>query len=212
MTAAALLAVLVLTTTPAWALDPVLEPYREAQRAGDLGTVAGLVVAEPRTLRTTGVPFTGTTVALLPLSEAVLARLEQLRARSRESTAAFAAAAPAIRQARDDYERQLWEAGAPDLTARVVVDATGAFRLDDVPAGAWMVIAWHGVPVEVSGGKIKQKERTLYRTQPRIQGFQSVTIWLRTVVVTRGETVTLELTDRNAWFHGVVEERVLETR
>jgi hypothetical protein len=151
-------------------------------------------------------------VTLLPRSEAVLARLEQLRERSRESSSAFTGAVPAMRRARDEYERRLWEAGAPDLTTIVVVDAAGAFRLDDVPAGDWMVIAWHSLPVEVPGAKMKSKERSLYRTQPRMRGFQSVTIWLRTVTVGPGDTTTLELTDRNAWFRGVIEERVIDPR
>jgi hypothetical protein len=71
-------------------------------------------------------------------------------------------------------------------------------------------MAWHSAPVEVSGERIKSKERGLYQTQARMQGFQSVTIWLWTLTVSPGETATLELTDRNAWFRGVVEERVLD--
>jgi hypothetical protein len=207
----AALVVALLLAAPAEALDVGLDAYREARRAGALGAVAGRVAAEPRTLRAAGLPFTGATVTLLPRSEALLARLEQLKERSRESSSAFTGAVPAMRQARDAYERELWEAGAPDLTAMVLVDADGGFRLDDVPAGAWLAIAWHGVTVDVSGEKVKPKERSLYRPQPRMRGFQSVTIWLRPVTVGSGETVTLELTDRNAWFRGVIEDRVLDS-
>ena len=207
---AALGAVLLLAAS-AGALDTGLDAYREARRTGAVGVVAGRVAAEPRTPRAPALPLTGTTVTLLPRSDAVLLRLEQLKERSRESSSAFASAAPAMRQAYDAYERELWESGAADLTSRVLVGADGGFRLDDVPAGAWLAIAWHSIPVDISGEKIKSKERGMYRTQPRMRGFQSVTIWLRTLTVAGGETTTLELTDRNAWFRGVIEERMLDT-
>ena len=54
--------------------------------------------------------------------------------------------------------------------------------------------------------KDKSKERSLYQPQPRLHGFQSVTLWLREVSVIGGATATVELTDRNGWFRGVVEE------
>jgi hypothetical protein len=38
-----------------------------------------------------------------------------------------------------------------------------------------------------------------------------VTVWLQTLTVAGGATATVELTDRNGWFRGVIEERVLDT-
>ena len=35
-----------------------------------------------------------------------------------------------------------------------------------------------------------------------------MTIWLRELTVAGGATVTVDLTDRNGWFRGVIEERV----
>jgi hypothetical protein len=35
-------------------------------------------------------------------------------------------------------------------------------------------------------------------------------VWLREVSVTGGATATVELTDRNGWFRGVVEEKMLD--
>lgn len=205
------LAVVLLLAASAEALDVRLDAYREARRDQAMGVVAGRAVAEPRTLREAGLPFTGTTVTVLPRSEALVARLEQLKARSRESSAAFTGAVPAMRRARDGYERELWDAGATDLTTTMLVDTDGAFRLADVPAGDWLVMAWHSVPVDISGEKFNTKERGLYRARPRLRGFQSVTIWLRTVTVAPGDTTSLDLTDRNAWFRGVIEERMLDT-
>jgi hypothetical protein len=154
--------------------------------------------------------MTGTTVTLLPRSEALLARLERLKAQARESSTAFTAAAPAMRKAKEVYERELLHAGAPDLTPMVLVEPDGGFRIDDVPAGAWVLLAWYSTPVNVSTPKDKIRERNVYQPQPGLRGFQSVTVWLREVSVTGGATATVELTDRNGWFRGVAEERALD--
>ncbi len=202
---------MLLLAASAEALDVRVEPYREARRAGALGVVVGRVAAEPRTLRVPSRPYTGATVTLLPHSKALVARLEQLKEGSRESSTAFTAAAAAMRKAREVYERELLEAGAPDLTPLVLVDQDGNFKIDEVPAGPWMLIAWHSSPVDVSTPKAKARQRGQYQQQSRLQGFQEVTVWLRELTVTGSATATVELTDRNGWFRGVVEERVLDT-
>jgi hypothetical protein len=206
---AAVLALLLLVSS-AEALDVSVEPYRQARQARALGVVTGRVYAEQRTLRVPARPMTGATITLLPRSEALLTRLERLKAQSRESSTAYTAAAPAMRKAKEGYERELLQAGAPDLTPMVLVDRDGGFRIDDVPAGAWVLLAWHSTPVDVSSQKDKSRERNLYQPQPSLHGFQAVTVWLREVNVTGGATATVELTDRNGWFRGVVEERVLD--
>jgi hypothetical protein len=205
----AVLALLLLGSS-AEALDVSVESYRQARQTRALGVVAGRVYAEQRTLRVPALPMTGTTVTLLPRSEALLARLERLKAQARESSTAFTAAAPAMRKAKEVYERELLHAGAPDLTPMVLVEPDGGFRIDDVPAGAWVLLAWYSTPVNVSTPKDKIRERNVYQPQPGLRGFQSVTVWLREVSVTGGATATVELTDRNGWFRGVAEERALD--
>jgi hypothetical protein len=204
------LALLLGLASVAEALDVNLAPYEESRRAGSLGVVTGRVAAEPQTMQAPARPFTGTTVMLMPRSEALLARLDRIRQGARESAAAFTAAAPAMRKARETYERGLWEAGAADLTPTVTVGADGSFKIEDVPAGAWLLVAWHGTPVNVGSPttiKPKTQRKDLYLPQSRLQGYQEVTVWLREITVTGGETASLELTDRNGWFRGVVEER-----
>ena len=203
--------VVLLLAASAEALDVSVELYRDARRAGALGVVAGRVAAEPRTLRLPPQPFTGTTVSLLPHSKDLVARLEQLKAGSRASSTAFTAAAPAMRKARDLFELELLEAGVPDLASMVLVDRDGRFTLTDVPEGAWVLFAWHSSPVGVSSPKPTTRQRDLYQRQSRLEGYQAVTVWLRALTVTGGETTTVELTDRNGWFRGVAEERVLDT-
>jgi hypothetical protein len=156
MRAALAAALLLAGVAAAEALDVGLDAYLQARQSGALGVVAGRVAAEPRTARGPVQPLAGATVALLPRSEAVLLRLEQLKTRSRDSAAAFAAAAPGMRRAQEGYE-------------------------------------------------------SMYRPQNRLRAYEAVTIWLRTFTVAAGETATLELTDRNAWFRGVIEERDLDT-
>jgi hypothetical protein len=199
-----------LLTGSAQALDVDLDAYRGARRIGALGVVEGRVAAEPRTLRAPAQPLTGSTVVLLPRSEALLKQLEELKDGSRNSSSAFTGAATAMRKAREAYERRLWEAGAPELTPATLVDGDGAFRITDVPAGAWLLCGWQSVPVNVSGERVRARERTLFRPHSRLRGFQSVTIWLNEVTVAAGATSEVQLTDRNIWFRGVVEERITD--
>jgi hypothetical protein len=199
-----------LLVSRAEALDVDLGPYRDARRAGALGVVAGSVQAESRTPTSQPRPLTGAIAVLLPRSSALWGRLERLKAQSRESSTAFAAAASEMRKAKEAYERDLVQAGAPDLTLMVVVEPDGSFRIDDVPAGTWMLLVWHSTSVDVSAQRTKVKDKNLYQPRPRLQGFQSVTVWLREVTVAGRETATLELTDRSGWFRGVIEERVLD--
>jgi hypothetical protein len=202
---------LLLVTASAQAQDVSVEAYWQARRAGALGVVGGRVFAESRTPTASPRPIPGTTVTLLPRSAALLTQLERLKQQARESSTAFAAAAPAMRKAMEVYERDLLRAGAPDLTPMVLVDSEGVFRIEDVPAGSWLLLAWHSTPVDLSTPKTKAKERGLYQPHARLQGFQSVTVWLREVAVVGGATVTEKLTDRSVWFQGVAEERVLDT-
>jgi hypothetical protein len=204
------LALLLLTAASAAALDVDLEPYRQARRSGALGGVSGRVLAEPSKPNAPPRPFVGTTVTLLPRSAGLLGKLENLKQGSRDSSRAFAEAAPAMRKAREAYERELLEAGAPDLNPLVLVDPDGTFRIDDVPAGTWLVIAWHSVATDVASARVNPKERQLFQAPYRLRGFQAVTVWLREVNVVGGQTATIELTDRNQWFRGVVEDRVLD--
>ena len=202
------LLIALLTVSTAQALDVDLEAYRGARRSGALGVVAGRIYAESRTPGGQPVAISPATVTLAPRSAALEARLRQLKEASRGSAGGFTTAVPAMRQAKEHYERELLEAGAPDLAVLVAVDAEGRFRIPDVPAGNWLVLAWHSAPVDVSTPKGKPKERSLYQPRTRLQGYQSVTVWMQEVTVTGGGTVTLDLTDRNGWFRGVAEERL----
>ena len=55
----------------------------------------------------------------------------------------------------------------PDLTPLLQVDADGTFRFDDVPAGAWLVLASYSVSIDVATSRINPKERATF---PDIHG------------------------------------------
>src|SRR5262245_46811243 len=150
LTIRALLVVILLIAGVAQALDVDLEPYREARRTGALGSVAGRVIAEPTRPDLPGRPFVGATVTLLPRSPILMETLENLKRGARDSVQAFRNAAPAIRKAREAYERELLVAGAPDLTPLLQVDADGTFRFDDLPGGAWLIFGWYSMPKDVA--------------------------------------------------------------
>jgi hypothetical protein len=204
-------AVLVLALAAgAEALDVGVAPYRQAAQTGEVGTVSGRAYAESRRPTDAPRPLTGVTVTLVPRSPALLLAFERLKEDARRSSKAFAAAAPAMRKAQESYERELVLAGAPDLAPRLAVAADGGFQVTEVPAGAWLVIAWQSTPVDVSTPKVRAREQKTYQLGGRVTGYQAVTVWLREVTVARGETAALELTDRNEWFRGVIEEKTLD--
>jgi hypothetical protein len=206
-----LLALCLLGAASAQAQDAGVDAYWQARKAGSVGIVEGRLFSQPTTPTGKPRPLAGVTVTLLPRAADLLAKLERLKQRARESSSSFAAAAPGMFRAREAYEHQLLTAGAPDLASMVQATPEGTFRFEEVPAGAWVVLAWQATPVDLSSQKMKAKERNLYLPQTRLQGFHSVTIWLRELNVTGGAAVTEEFTDRNSWFRGVVEDRVLDT-
>lgn len=188
--------------------DVSVAPYVDAERRGAVGTVDGRAYAERRKPAGPDTPLTGATVVLLPRSEHFLARLEALKGGARDSPTAYRDAALSMRRAREDYERRLWEAGAADLVRAGMVDGDGGFRFDAVPAGRWLLFAMHGTPHDIhDDAHARARERGRFTLGPRLRGYSSVLVWLRELEVPAAGTERLELTDRNPWFSGVVEDR-----
>ena len=211
MKAAVLVAALVLTAAaPARALDVDLQAYDEARRRGEMVTIAGRVYTERRRPNAEDVPMARAVVVALPRSEALVRRLDDLRAHARDSAAAYRAAATQMRRARESYEREVWQSGAADLVRSTTVDADGRFTLSDLPAGRWMVWATHSEFLDARSPRYQARDRERYRLPPRLVGYYAERAWLREVDTTPGASRTLELNDRNVWFAGVVEDRVLD--
>src|SRR5437867_2440309 len=121
-----------------------------------------------------------------------------------------AAAGRALRLAREAYEKALWEAGAADFVRASVVDAAGGFRMEDLPAGAWLLIATRSVFTDRASPRIAKRERETYAPALRLRGFNVVSVWVRALTVSAGRTEEVELLDRNVWFTGIEEERALD--
>jgi hypothetical protein len=200
---------LVLVAGPALAaIDVDLRGYTAADRAGAAVPVTGRAFAERRKADGPETPLVGASVVAFPRSEALLRRLEQLREGARDSANAYRDAALLMQRAREAYERELWDAGAPQLVRNAVVDSSGRFDLGRLPEGRWIVVAVWDQLVSSKGAKPDSKDRGVYLPPARLTGYRSRLVWLREVAVNRADPAALELTDRNVWFTGVVEERM----
>ena len=205
----AVLAVALVASPAAAAIDVDLARYTQAERAGAAAAVTGRAFAERRKVDGPDTPLVGASVVAVPRSEALLRRLEQLREGARGSANAYREAALLMQRAREAYERELWEAGAPQLVRNAVVDATGRFDLGRLPEGRWIILAvWDQLVTTKAGARPDTRERGVYLPTPRLTGYRSRLLWLREVSVDRADPAALELTDRNVWFSGVVEERM----
>jgi hypothetical protein len=208
---AAIAVLLLATATSALgALDVDLKAYDDARRRGDTVTIAGRVYAERRKPNADDVPMAHAVVVVLPRSESLVRRLEELRAHARDSAPAYRDAATQMRRAREDYEQEVWKSGAADLVRSTVVDADGRFKVADLPAGRWLVWATHSERIDAKSAKTPARDRQHFRLSPRVVGFYSERAWLREVDTAAGSAATVDLHDRNVWFSGVVEDRILD--
>ena len=183
------------------------ESYRAAAASGAVGAVAGRMYEERNRPEAPDRPLAGAAVIVVPKSADVLKKLEQIKRDARNSADDYRAAGPSIVAVRRAYEKELWDSGAVDLVKSTTVDAEGRFIVPDLPAGDWLVIATHSVKIDKHVDPIPSKQAGVYTRHSQLTGYQRVTVWLREVTVATGRSENLELTDRGAWFSGVVEER-----
>jgi len=203
----------------AQSVDAPLERYREAAGVRELGSIHGRAFEERRKPSGPEAPLTGTALVLLPRSEAWLHRLDAIRRGARDSMESYRDAAAAVRRARDAYEKALLEAGAGDLPQGVTVDAEGRFTLEGVPAGPWVLLGFRSTYVSKAtdtpralppGTPPREAKRpTPFQPPGRLAGYAMVTYWLREVTVAAGTAETVELTDRNVWLTGPIENRLI---
>jgi len=207
-----LLAAVLLVTAgrAAGALDVDLKSYDEARRRGETATISGRVYAERRKPSADDMPMPNATVVVLPRSEALVRRLDDLRARARDSVNAYRDTATEMRRARENYEREVWASGGADLVRSTVADSGGRFALADLPAGRWLVWVTYSEFMDAKSPKVPMRDRQRFNLPPRLVGYYAERAWLRELEVAPGAAVTVDLNDRNVWFAGVVEDRVLD--
>jgi len=95
------------------------------------------------------------------------------------------------------------------LVRSTMVDADGRFTLSDLPPGA----GWCGPRIRVPGRALAEipapRSRAVSAAAPAGRLLRGTGV-VREVDTTPGTPTTLELNDRNVWFAGVVEDRVLD--
>lgn len=216
-------ALLIVVGAPALAAEPsipALEELRQRVIRKSTGRVEGRVYIERAKPNVPDDPLVGVSILVLPRSDELLERLEDLKRHARESMRGFRDAAPAARAALEDHEMQLWRAGYPEAAVRTSTDAAGTFRAE-LPAGAWLLVVERSVFVSVNstrGGAVPTAQALdplaryaassyqHFLPTARLAGYDAVTLWLRELSVESGQTVTLELHDRGVWLSGVAED------
>lgn len=185
-----------------------LQPYRAALERGQVGTLSGTAVIEPRKPREAPTPWGAISVVLLPASPRLLADLEAVKTHARDSAKHYLEAAGEVRRIKDAYELALVQAGAADLILRAATDAHGRFELPRVPAGEWVLLAWYEELHQQKVRRVSPKDaRGVFLLEPLPSGYRAVTYWLLTRAAEAGGEIKVELTDRNPWMRGVIEEK-----
>ena len=189
-------------------LGAFLAPYRAATERGEAGPLRGTVFKEPRKPQEAATPLAGVTVVVLPPSPRLFADLEAVKAHARDSEKNYLAAAGEVRKIKDAYELALWQARAWDLMFTEKTDEGGRFELPRVPAGEWVLLAWHERLHQKAPRKIPPRDaHGTFVLEPPPSGYRVVTYWLIKLTVAAGEGVSVELHDRNPWLTAVAEEK-----
>ena len=183
------------------------DSYRAAAASGAIGGVTGRIYEESNRPKAPDQPLTGAAVIVLPKSADIVRKLEDIKRAARNSADDYRAAGPSIVALRRAYEKEIWDSGGVDLVKSTTADADGHFTLADLPAGDWLLIATHTVKIDKHATVGPPKQRGVYAPKTHLTGYQRVTVWLREVTVENGRSENVDLTDRGAWFSGVVEER-----
>jgi len=194
-------------SAPDWAVGINTDSYRAAAASGAIGGVTGRIYEESKQPKAPDQPLSGAAVIVLPKSADIVRKLEDIKRAARNSADDYRAAGPSIMALRRAYEKEIWDSGAVDLVKSTTADADGHFTLTNLPAGDWLLIATHTVNIDKHVTVGPPKQRGVYAPKTHLTGYQRVTVWLREVTVENGRSENIDLTDRGAWFSGVVEER-----
>jgi hypothetical protein len=137
-----------------------------------------------------------------------MTELDRRKELARSSMAAYREAGPGIEKLLGAYVKALGRAGADSLALSTEVASDGTFRFDAVPQGPWLLVARQSLP----GRRVHASRRPrIDPRQPFVQGpiitsHSVVSFWLIPEEVRAGIPLTVELTDRNIWHTGVLEE------
>ena len=189
--------------------DVTIAQYQAAARAGALGSVQGRAYEERRKPNAAEAPLDGTILLLLPRSETFLSTLDTIKQQARASLDRYRESAGAVRRAREAYETALLQRGGGDLARSLVVNPDGSFTVGEVPAGEWILVGAHtvfGKKAPLPNKEMARGSTDRFLPRTRLLSHSYVALWLQEVTVSPGGAATVELTDRNIWFTGVLEE------
>jgi len=187
-------------------LQTLVSPYLKAQEQRTLGVVAARAYAEPTRPGASPTPNPAVSVMLLPYSPSLDAELQAVKAGLRDSLEAYTTAVTRVETARVDYERALLAVGGGELVRTETTDDKGAARLQDLPAGEWLVLAWHEGGHLSKRFSIRELEARHYPNVPTNVTYSVVTYWRLRVTVRPTETVEVDLNDRNVWMTAARQE------
>lgn len=205
-----LLAGLILLAVAGWAVaggvDAMILPYQEARAAGRLGSLEARALADPARPSLPPTPVAGVTVALLPWTAEVEARLEAVKASSRSSMKTYLASVSGIRGVLAAWEQDLTAGGGQDLMRQATTDSAGTVRFADVPAGDWLLVAWRVETKRAERTVKPRRDDAKFVGAPESTGYTLVTFWRSKLAVLPGQAAETALTDRGVWLSGVETE------
>ncbi len=173
------------------------------------GIVSGRAYQERARPTAADLPLPGVEVMVVPRSDAFLERLESIKAHARDSLQNYETAATELQLARDAYERELQASGRAGTVFKTAVKPDGTFSVANVPLGSWTIIGVKSVVLRQDRNLERKldKDASTFIPVPRLKAVRDLTMWVKDLTVASGEPVIVELTDRNLWFSGVLEER-----
>jgi len=187
----------------------LIAPYLHALGDQAVGVVTGQALGDPVRPTAPPIPYEGISVLLLPYSAGLEGRLDSLKAHFRDSLRTYMGATENIAGARLAYEGDLLWSGGGQLIRGEVTNAQGAVRLDDVPEGEWLLIAWKEEMRAGKAAKLNPSDAKGFRDIPVTMGYRLLHYWIMRIQVRRGETTTVAFNDRNVWLTGIKEDTYL---
>jgi hypothetical protein len=193
--------------------DPIalVAPYLHARDSHSVGAVVGRATGDAPRPSAAPLPYEGVSVMLLPNAPEVAAELDGIRAHARDSLPRYMEVTADVTDCLAAYERALLTAGGGELIRGEVSDARGLVRLDEIPAGKWLLLAWRTQSHPGKSPKIRREDTAAFHELTVSSGHSVVTYWVMPVVVQAGQTTEFDLNDRNVWLNGVrIETRQVE--
>jgi len=188
-------------------LTALIAPYLAAREQGAVGTVVGRAYAEASRPGASPRPYAAVSVLLLPRSLDFEQQLDAIKAGWRDSPDRLVDADPKVRAALTALERAVLDAGGGMLLKGESTDGTGAFRLGDVPEGAWMLLAWQEIGGTQKGSQSTRSGAMNFPTRSEVMGSSTVVYWRLRLDVKAGEETQVRLHDRNTWLTAIREVR-----